>query len=524
MNENQESSESQLLREKILSHDCLRSSLNPQNLAKLPKEVQTELFMMLPSVDQNLSPSSSVLNNVYFNSACQLFLERLAEDNEGSLIEKGVVTRASERRMHRERSKSKLDKKVGKKPVLEENIFGVLNRNDSRVGSVDASQVDTSERNTDTNITNSVKQIRNNKLRLPASSATENTTVIIKLPSSSSYPAPVLPSPTSTHFAVPRLPSPNYKSNFHNSPTNTSSMQSTPSIPSTQSPLTAPTRRTRTLAFKREKLKNTVNLNLKRQKIETIQDLNKNSEKPDGSSLLIKPGFSVPARFADKIINVREIKSELIEQYTILNKKRPNMLNSSLAKSLLEKSIVLKIGTSKIGTSKMRASTIESFTNVDLSDSKKLLTTVASLNTEFDAGLKIHDQINEKNIQKINEKINISESTSSYKSPVSSVNSTDLRASRRLSGRIKREAAEKQKFNFSRLRVHTVKTLPMFGGLTAAMVGLSDNGEEKRDRMDLSDMEVKLKTEAIECTSGNSSPSGIMARVRSSKSTNSTQL
>ena len=153
------------------------------------------------------------------------------------------------------------------------------------------------------------------------------------------------------------------------------------------------------------------------------------------------------------MITIREIKSELIEQYTVLNKKRPNMLNSSLAKSLLEKSIVLKIGTSKIGTSKMRASTIKSFTNVDLSDSKKLLTTVASLKTEFDAGLKIHDQINEKNIQKINQKINISESTSSYKSPVSSVNSTDLRASRRLSGRIKREAVEKQK-NATR---HTVE-------------------------------------------------------------------
>jgi len=263
---------------------------------------------------------------------------------------------------------------------------------------------------------------------------------------------------------------------------------------------------------------------MKRQKIETVQDLNKNSEKPDGSSLLIKP-FSVPARFADKI-NIREIKSELIEQFTILNKK-PNMLNNSLAKSLLEKSIVLKIGSSKIGTSKMRASTIERFTNTDLSNSEKILniqsTTVSSLKSEFESGLKITEKTNEKIVEKIVEKP--SSKSTSFKSPVLPINSTDLRASRRLSGRIKREAADKQKFNFSRLRVHSVKTLPMFGGLTAVEGRSSEDSEKKFDAMDLGDdMELKLKMEAIECTSGNNSPSGIMARVRSSKSTNSNSL
>jgi len=259
---------------------------------------------------------------------------------------------------------------------------------------------------------------------------------------------------------------------------------------------------------------------MKRQKIETVQDLNKNSEKPDGSSLLIKP-FSVPARFADKI-NIREIKSELIEQFTILNKK-PNILNNSLAKSLLEKSIVLKIGSSKIGTSKMRASTIERFTNTDLSNSEKILniqsTTVSSLKSEFESGLKITEKTNEKIVEKPSSK------STSFKSPVLPINSTDLRASRRLSGRIKREAADKQKFNFSRLRVHSVKTLPMFGGLTAVEGRSSEDSEKKFDAMDLGDdMELKLKMEAIECTSGNNSPSGIMARVRSSKSTNSNSL
>jgi len=205
------------------------------------------------------------------------------------------------------------------------------------------------------------------------------------------------------------------------------------------------------------------------------------------------------------------MKSELIEQFTILNKKmnvKPNVLNNSLAKSLLEKSVVLKIGTFKIGTSKMRASTIERL--ADFSDSEKVLntqnSTVSSLKSEFESGLKI------------------SEKTEKLEKPGSkSASITDLRASRRLSGRVKREAAEKQKFNFSRLRVHSVKTLKMFGGLTAA--DESEGREQKFGDMDSSDsMELKLKMEAIEGTSGNNSPSGIMARVRSSKSTNSNSL
>ena len=64
-----------ILREKILNLDCLRSVLNPQNLNKLPKEVQTDLLKLLPSVDQSLN--SSALNNSFFNSACKLYLEKL---------------------------------------------------------------------------------------------------------------------------------------------------------------------------------------------------------------------------------------------------------------------------------------------------------------------------------------------------------------------------------------------------------------------------------------------------------------
>ena len=124
-----------LLREKILTHDCLRSSLNPQTLAKLPKEVQTELFKLLPSVDQNLlastSSNCSPLNNSYFNSACRLYMERLA--NNEIKIEQGVVTRAGERRMLRERSSTRCKDK--KKPKDSNNLNN--NNNNETVTNID---------------------------------------------------------------------------------------------------------------------------------------------------------------------------------------------------------------------------------------------------------------------------------------------------------------------------------------------------------------------------------------------------
>ena len=56
----------QSLREKLLSHDCLRSVLNKETLEKLPKDVQDELFKLLPETDRlaiEQGDSQSVLNN-----------------------------------------------------------------------------------------------------------------------------------------------------------------------------------------------------------------------------------------------------------------------------------------------------------------------------------------------------------------------------------------------------------------------------------------------------------------------------
>merc|ERR1712004_298843 len=93
----------QSLREKLLSHDCLRSVLNKETLEKLPKDVQDELFKLLPETDRlaiEQGDSQSVLNNAFFNSACRLYMEKLvnSEIDLDALARKAKLNRKSNKK------------------------------------------------------------------------------------------------------------------------------------------------------------------------------------------------------------------------------------------------------------------------------------------------------------------------------------------------------------------------------------------------------------------------------------------